>query len=223
MLSLCCLPAHRCCHPFHPLCVGTRRVPCTRIIEKAGPPGWWTPSAFEQQRAAKMGVDLLLVPGLTLPWNCTEGSGCMDVTIGLRGDVLLVVPKGWRPSTTASGRRRVIYLHGGGFAWQSPFGSGFPVFAMQLATRMAAPVLLPDYPKTPVGSHREQLRASLQAMRWFAACECLGGRACLGCWWLGAGGKRWCLRIGRWAAQRWVPAVLPGRASHHMPTTGSTA
>ena len=53
----------------------------------------------------------------------------------------------------------------------SPFAMGFPGFAMQLASRMAAPMLLPDYPQTPVGSHREQLRASLQAMRWLAACE----------------------------------------------------
>ena len=178
-------PAHRCCHGL-PSCVLLDLLQGARIIEMSGSaPGWWTPSATEKQMAAKLGAELLLVPGLTLPWNCTSGNGCLD----------LVVPKGWKPSATPSGRRRVLYLHGAAFTLLSPFAVGFPGFAMQLASRMGAPVLLPDYPLAPVGSRREQLRASLPALRWLAACACgWGGHgqprlAVAGGW--GVWAKRW--------------------------------
>jgi acetyl esterase/lipase len=40
---------------------------------------------------------------------------------------------------------------------------------MQLASRLGGPVLLIDYPLVPMGSWRDQVNATMQALRWLAA------------------------------------------------------
>lgn len=81
--------------------------------------GWWQPSADEEARAAQLGLELLLVPGLTKPWTCSEQTLCADQLTGRRGDALLVVPKQWRAG--AAPDRRMVYTHGGNWAYLSPF------------------------------------------------------------------------------------------------------
>ena len=150
-----------------------------REINSTGP-GQWAPSATERNLAAELGVELLLVPLLTQPWDCSSDSSCQDPQKGLRGDALLVVPQGWAPADSPAGMRRTMLFHGGRFNIHSPFTFGYSVAAIETANRSGAPVLSIDYPLSPVGSMHDQLRAGLTGLRWLAACECAavaGGRA----------------------------------------------
>jgi hypothetical protein len=141
-----------------------------REINSTGP-GQWAPSATERNLATELGAELLLVPLLTQPWDCSADSNCQDPMKGLRGDALLVVPKGWAPSDSPAGKRRTMHLHGGRFNIHSPFTFGYSVAAIETANRTGAPVLSIDYPLSPVGSMHDQLRAGLTGLRWLAACE----------------------------------------------------
>lgn len=127
--------------------------------------GWWRPSATEEARAAELGLDLLLVPGLTKPWQCVDATLCQDFLKGRRGDALLVVPEAWRPG--AAPDRRMVYTHGGNWSFLSPFD--YRDAMMQLASRLGAPIVAIDYPLVPVGSWKDQVGATLGALRWLAA------------------------------------------------------
>lgn len=143
-----------------------------RSLSAAGPPGWWQPDEAEAAFADGLGVDLLLVPGLTAAWECSAATRCDDRLLGRRGDALLAVPRGWEAGGGgAAARRRMLYVHGARFSRLSPFSTGFPLVAAELAALTGGPVLVHDYPLGPVGSWRDALAATLAAARWLLACE----------------------------------------------------
>ena len=134
--------------------------------------------------AEELGIELLLVPGLSRPWRCTAAGRCEETLRGLRGDALLAVPRGWAPGAGAAARRRLLHVHGARFTRLSPFLPGFAIKASKLAAATSAPVLVHDYPLTPAGTWRDALLDTLAAARWLLACErgCAGGGREAGAW-----------------------------------------
>eukprot|EP00887_Chlorella_sp_A99_P003622 scaffold7.g3622.t1 len=161
-----------------------------RVHTAAGPePGWWAPDEMERQMADGWGVDLLLVPGLTVAWECSDATRCKDALRGRRGDALLAVPRRWAGGGGGGGagaaaadpaaRRRTLFVHGGRFDFLSPFSFGFPLMAAELAALTGGPVLVHDYPLAPAGSWRDALGGTLAAARWLLAWDGrIGGDVC---------------------------------------------
>lgn len=80
-----------------------------------------------------------------------------------RGDAVWCVPAGGCP------RRRLLFLHGGAYAGNSPYDSQYLAFATQIARLTGLSVLSIDYRLAPEHRCPAPVTDSLAALKWMAA------------------------------------------------------